>query len=105
MKRKEFYSSDPIQTFLDVVDEKREIIPLPRKFAEDSAWHLKEILKEREDAQRHEIWGFHEDEFPVYTTRKGCHPELSSPMTVDEANHLITQIKELYRLARLRTPR
>ncbi len=41
------------------------------------------------------IWGFYEEEYPIYTNEADLHPELSSPMTVDEANGLVRRIKEL----------
>jgi len=101
----QFWSDDPIQTFLDAADEKQEVIVLPRKFVESLAYHIKELQKDLVISHSNEIWGFYEDEYPVYTSREKCHPELSSPMSVHEANYHIEQLKELYRLARLRTPR
>lgn len=41
------------------------------------------------------IYGFYEERYPIYTNEKDCHPELSYPMSVEEANGLVTTIKEL----------
>ena len=41
------------------------------------------------------IWGFYEEEYPIYTSQKDAHPELSSPMTVYEANSLVAVIRKL----------
>lgn len=41
------------------------------------------------------IYGFYEDRYPIYTNQENCHPELSSPMSVQEANGLVSKIKEL----------
>jgi hypothetical protein len=43
--------------------------------------------------QAETIWGFYEDRYPIYTNQQNCHPELSSPMTVKEANGLVEMIR------------
>lgn len=42
-------------------------------------------------ARQNEIWGFYENEAPIYTTRENAH-ELSQLMTVEEANGLVTKL-------------
>lgn len=42
-----------------------------------------------------QMWGFYEDEYPIYTDAKNAHPELGSVVTVDELNGLVRTIKEI----------
>lgn len=42
-------------------------------------------------ARQNEIWGFYENEAPIYTTREEAH-ELSQLMTVEEANGLVIKL-------------
>lgn len=41
------------------------------------------------------IWGFYEEEYPIYTNQGDAHPELGTPMTVDQANGLVKAIRKL----------
>lgn len=42
-----------------------------------------------------EIWGFYEDKYPTYTNKKDAHPELSSLVTPEEVNYMVSLIKKL----------
>lgn len=47
------------------------------------------------DLEAQLVYGFYEDEYPVYTNLAEAHSELSSVVTVDELNGLVSTIKTL----------
>lgn len=59
-----------------------------------------QLAKAKQTITEHEaqeIWGFYEDEFPVYTTRAKRHHGLSDIATVAEVNGLVSTLKDLVR--------
>lgn len=70
-----------------------EKIVINREQAKLMAEAIVETRKTLKDYEGTEIWGFYEEEFPVYTNRQqAC--DISSIMSVAEANNLIAIIKK-----------
>lgn len=54
---------------------------------------LESLDRRLEDSEKQSVWGFYEEEYPVYTDKAGCHPELGSVMDANDANGLVEMLK------------
>jgi protein associated with RNAse G/E len=90
LNRDEFF--DLLQMTLETNIE--DAIRLVRDFPHELRLNLMEMRRDLDISQDREIWGFYEEEYPIYTSRKDAHPDLGSPMLVEEANNLVKWIKE-----------
>jgi len=70
-----------------------DAVTILRDFPHELRYRIKEIQLDVERAESHEIWGFYEEEYPVYMQREEAN-ELCSVMNVAEANHLVNVIKK-----------
>lgn len=77
---------DELQCVRDLKEEVRQYVDVLKA-------EIERLKAENKKLQKKIVWGFYEDEYPIYTQGDG-HPELGSPITADEANNLVDIIRK-----------